>query len=97
MPRASPINVINTDVLSHRALKKKTVTVNDKMQRGYRYVLSAPIGRNFDPDFRPELTPARNAAARRVRRQIHDRLHARNFRRAGLRAQSSPKSGATAR
>jgi hypothetical protein len=37
---------------------KKTVTVNDKMQRGYRYVLSAPIGRNLHPDFRPELTPA---------------------------------------
>jgi hypothetical protein len=26
-------------------LKKKIVTANDKMQRGYRYVLSAPIGR----------------------------------------------------
>jgi hypothetical protein len=39
-------------------LKKKIVTVNDKMQRGYRYVLSAPVGRNFDPDFRPDLTPA---------------------------------------
>ncbi len=38
--------------------KNKTVIVNDKMQRGYRYVLSAPVGRNFDPDFRPDLTPA---------------------------------------
>ena len=27
------------------------VAVNDKMQRGYRYVLTAPVGRNFDPDF----------------------------------------------
>jgi hypothetical protein len=36
---------------------KKTVTVNDKMQRGYRYVRSAPIGRNFDPQFEPQLTP----------------------------------------
>jgi hypothetical protein len=35
----------------------KTVTVNDKMQRGYRYRLTEPIGRNFDPDFTPELTP----------------------------------------
>src|SRR6266404_44281 len=35
----------------------KIVRVNDKMQRGYRYVLTAPIGRNFDPEFRPELTP----------------------------------------
>ncbi|MBO4225697.1 hypothetical protein [Bradyrhizobium neotropicale] len=33
------------------------VTVNDKMQRGYRYVLTEPAGRNFDPEFRPELTP----------------------------------------
>jgi hypothetical protein len=28
------------------------------MQKGYRYALSAPIGRNFDPAFQPELTPA---------------------------------------
>jgi hypothetical protein len=34
-----------------------TVTVTDKIQRGYRYVLTQPVGRNFDPDFRPELTP----------------------------------------
>ena len=34
------------------------VIVNDRMQRGYRYVLAEPMGRNFDPAFRPELTPA---------------------------------------
>jgi hypothetical protein len=28
------------------------------MQRGYRYALSAPAGRNFDPGFEPQLTPA---------------------------------------
>jgi len=39
-------------------VKKKTVIVNDKMQRGYRYTLSAPVGRNFARDFVPELTPA---------------------------------------
>jgi hypothetical protein len=39
-------------------MSKRTVTVNDKMQRGYRYVLTAPTGRNFDPEFKPELTPA---------------------------------------
>jgi len=39
-------------------VKKRSVTVNDKMQRGYRYVLSAPAGRHFAPDFRPDLTPA---------------------------------------
>ncbi len=35
----------------------KRVVVNDKMQKGYRYELSAPAGRNFDPEFTPELTP----------------------------------------
>jgi hypothetical protein len=34
-----------------------TVTVNDKMQRGYTYALSEPMGRDFAPRFRPELTP----------------------------------------
>ena len=33
------------------------IVVNDRMQRNYRYVLSAPAGRVFDPEFRPELTP----------------------------------------
>ena len=39
-------------------MRRKIVTVNDKMQRGYRYALTAPPGRNFDPEFRPDLTPA---------------------------------------
>ena len=39
-------------------MRKRSVVVNDKMQRGYRYVRTAPIGRNFDPQFTPELTPA---------------------------------------
>jgi len=39
------------------ARKPKVVRVNDKMQRGYTYSLTAPIGRNFDPEFHPELTP----------------------------------------
>jgi hypothetical protein len=38
-------------------MSKRTVIVNDKMQRNYRYVVTAPIGRNFDPEFTPELTP----------------------------------------
>jgi hypothetical protein len=37
--------------------KRRTVVVNDRMQRGYRYVLSEPAGRNFAPEFTPELTP----------------------------------------
>ena len=27
------------------------------MQKRYRYQLTAPIGRNFDPQFKPQLTP----------------------------------------
>ena len=38
-------------------MKKRTVTVNDTMQRGYSYQLVEPAGRNFDPEFRPGLTP----------------------------------------
>ena len=38
--------------------RAKIVTVNDRMQCNYRYALSAPTGRNFDPDFQPQLTPA---------------------------------------
>lgn len=37
--------------------KPIVVTVNDKMQQGYQYVLTEPMGRNFDPDFTPYLTP----------------------------------------
>jgi len=37
---------------------RRTIIVTDRMQRGYRYELAEPTGRNFDPDFRPELTPA---------------------------------------
>jgi len=37
--------------------KPVTVTVHDRMQRGYRYQLVEPEGRNFDPEFKPELTP----------------------------------------
>jgi hypothetical protein len=38
-------------------MRNRTVTVNDKMQqKGYRYVCSEPIGRNFDPQFIPDLT-----------------------------------------
>lgn len=38
-------------------MRHKTVIVNDKMQKGYRYMLTEPAGKNFDPGFRPELTP----------------------------------------
>ena len=35
----------------------KRVVVNDRMQRGYVYVRSEPVGRNFAPEFQPQLTP----------------------------------------
>jgi len=35
----------------------KTVVVNDKMQKGYKYNLTEPAGKNFDPEFKPDLTP----------------------------------------
>jgi hypothetical protein len=38
-------------------MKSKTITVRDKLQRSYRYQLTEPAGRNFDPEFKPELTP----------------------------------------
>ena len=38
-------------------MDRRVVIVNDRMQRGYRYELTAPKGRDFDPEFAPELTP----------------------------------------
>lgn len=35
----------------------RTVIVNDKMQKNYTYILTEPIGKNFDQTFKPELTP----------------------------------------
>ena len=35
----------------------QTIKVNDRMQRGYRYVLSAPTGGDFHHGFEPDLTP----------------------------------------
>ena len=33
------------------------VVVNDRMQQGYVYYRTEPVGKNFAPGFRPELTP----------------------------------------
>jgi hypothetical protein len=35
----------------------RIVVVNDKMQKNYRYELTAPAGRGFDSEFTPDLTP----------------------------------------
>ena len=34
------------------------ISVNDRMQSGYRYLRTEPPGENFDPLFNPELSPA---------------------------------------
>jgi hypothetical protein len=34
-----------------------TVTVDDRMQRSYRYEISAPMGAEFASDFQPHYTP----------------------------------------
>ena len=39
-------------------MKTHSIVVRDRMQRGYRYTLTARTGRDFDPAFQPELTPA---------------------------------------
>ncbi len=31
--------------------------VNDRMQKRYRYLCTAPVGKQFHPDFKPQLTP----------------------------------------
>lgn len=38
-------------------MRKRIVNVSDKMQKNYKYELTEPAGRNFDPQFRPELSP----------------------------------------
>jgi hypothetical protein len=43
--------------LTGAGMANRTVTVNDRMQKGYRYRRTAPVGRNFDPEFKPQLTP----------------------------------------
>jgi hypothetical protein len=35
----------------------KKIIVNDKMQQGYRYILTEPMGENFATEFTPDLTP----------------------------------------
>ncbi len=43
--------------MSGSSERPQTITVNDTMQRGYRYVLTEPVGEHFDARFRPDLTP----------------------------------------
>ena len=43
--------------MMRRMQEATPVVVNDRMQRGYEYVRTEPIGRNFHPEFKPQLTP----------------------------------------
>lgn len=35
----------------------KTILVRDRMQQGYSYTCTEPVGKNFRADFKPDLTP----------------------------------------
>jgi len=35
----------------------RVIKVSDLMQKNYVYELTAPVGKEFDPNFKPELTP----------------------------------------
>jgi hypothetical protein len=43
-------------------MKRKTVRVHDKIQRGYTYELVAVPGRGFAQGFEPELSPAESSS-----------------------------------
>lgn len=38
-------------------MRPRRITVNDLMQKNYRYLCIEPIGKNFAAGFQPELTP----------------------------------------
>ena len=38
-------------------MKENIVVVNDKMQRDFRYIITEPAGKNYDPEFKPDLSP----------------------------------------
>ncbi len=44
------------DECVHDVMKRKIV-INDRMQRGYVYYRTEPVGRHFAPGFEPQLTP----------------------------------------
>jgi hypothetical protein len=48
---------MKTQAKKAKGYKKRFVIVNDRMQKGYHYQLTAPVGRCFDPEFKPDLTP----------------------------------------
>ena len=77
-------------------MNRKTVIVNDKMQKRFGYVLTQPIGKNFDPEFKPELTP-KQMLSLGIFGGKYMTDAARNFRRTGLQKQSSAPNAMTRR
>ena len=57
-PLASCNRACQTPSVYQAMHMRRLITVNDRMQRGYRYELVEPVGRNFDLEFKPDLTPA---------------------------------------
>ena len=55
---------------------RRIVIVSDKMQRGYRYVLSAPAGRNFDPNHAAFAHNAAHIQQQRLQLQLIPAAHA---------------------
>lgn len=55
--------MIKIDLKKSRSIKEykigNKIRVNDKMQKNCSYILEAPVGKKFHPDFKPELTPAK--------------------------------------
>ena len=76
-------------------MRPRRVIVNDKMQQGYEYELTAPIGRDFAPDFTPDLSPAEmlrlGVFGGRYMTDCRDEFPASWFRHAKLSATRNPK------
>ena len=69
-------------------MKSKAVTVNDKMQRNYRYKLHGAFGAQFRFRIQAAAHAQGNARTGCVRRQVHDGLRQGISRRAGSHAPS---------
>ena len=52
------IGPLDVRALSLAPMSRRWVTVNDRMQKGYRYERVARVGRDFAAEFTPALTPA---------------------------------------
>ncbi len=75
-------------------MPKKTILVNDKMQKGYQYSLTEAMGKNFDPEFKPELSPKEMLAmgifGGRYMRDCRDEFPANWFTKAKLHPKGKP-------